>query len=230
MDPLQKLAQYFAKLPNDYRRALGQSNWLARAEQVFNAHQLTPAEKHDALLEAALVLCGLDTRSNFAAQLATILGERGAVIARDIDAALFAPFSAELDKLAAEPVGTVGEEKFNRLPQALQDILASDNTEDKITAIGTRHRLHIDQIGALNEVVERAVLGEISTQNLTPALVSEVRIDQATAQTIASEVGQEIFAPIREALKEATPAAPSVFEQKMSGTFTAVDPYRESPK
>ncbi len=96
------------------------------------------------------------------------------------------------------------EERFAELPEVVQNALASSETGEMLRRIGTRHNLHIDQMGTLNDVTVFVILNIIPRASYMSTLVDELHITEEQARTIVEDVNREILTPINTALKQTT--------------------------
>lgn len=93
------------------------------------------------------------------------------------------------------------EERFNALPVSVQEALASAKTGERLRRIGTRHDLHIDQLGILNNITGFVILGFLERSEYLPTLIEELNISRESAGAILEDVNTEILAPIRTSLE-----------------------------
>ena len=92
-----------------------------------------------------------------------------------------------------------------RMSELPPDILAAIKSADfgnKIHAIGTRHQLHIDQIGRLEDEVLLVMLAFSEAGDFVPNVVEQVHVTEDVANIIADEVSNEILRPIRESMRQ----------------------------
>lgn len=106
------------------------------------------------------------------------------------------------------------EEKFNSLPEKIQDIIYSPVTMKKIAGIGEKFQLHLDKIEGLRFATQHVMSGEVRADKFIPHLMKELEVDQETAGKIGKEVDQQIFEEVRDAIKSfSKPATPVVKEK-----------------
>jgi hypothetical protein len=92
------------------------------------------------------------------------------------------------------------EERFEELPDSVQEILASAETGEALRRIGTRHNLHIDQLSILNNVTGLVILGLMERSDYLPTLIEELDIATEVAEAILTDVNTEILEPMRASL------------------------------
>lgn len=91
---------------------------------------------------------------------------------------------------------------FYSLPKEIQDIVVAYSTTEKLYEIGQTHKLHIDQIGVMNDVAFDVMMGITSTKNMVAELAKELQIPELEASKIAFDVDEQIFKPIKEIMKK----------------------------
>lgn len=87
---------------------------------------------------------------------------------------------------------------FDRLPSEIQDVIESYDTSKKMWAIGQKHRLHIDDIGKLNDIILDVMMGITASKDFIDEIVKEIKISKLDASAIVHDVNEEIFKPIKE--------------------------------
>lgn len=124
------------------------------------------------------------------------------------------------------------EDRFNSLPQDIQEAMDGDSTTEAIHQIGRTYRLHFDQIQDLAACVGYLMLGFTKPQDFINDLTNHAEIPPSVATSIAKEVNEKILRPIKERLREVhdelakKPKGPAggektsnLFEQKMKNLF-----------
>lgn len=130
-----------------------------------------------------------------------------------------------------EPDTTQLQERLAQLPEDVRSAVLSVEWEQKVQAIGARHQLHIDQVGALGDATLMAMLGMFDLSEYPARLGQDVKVPADQAAAIAKEVSDEIFMPIRESLKKVTaqqgpaqPNPPTPAPQPMAQPAVAAQP------
>lgn len=93
------------------------------------------------------------------------------------------------------------EEKFNSLPEEIQDIIYSPVTERTITEIGEKYQLHLDKVDVLIEATEDIMTGDVRANDFISHIVKTLEIPQETAEKIGQEIDQQVFEKIRDSIK-----------------------------
>ena len=94
------------------------------------------------------------------------------------------------------------KERYAKLPKEVKAVLDSEENTDRIYDLGNKNKLHIDKIGLLNQEINLVMLGMVKPQEFVPNLREKLKIDDEEARQLAVEVNEQIFAPIRESLKQ----------------------------
>ncbi len=140
-------------------------------------------------------------------------------------------------------------ETYRKLPLKLKEAIGNIDSLEILKRIAEQFNLHIDQLGKLSDEVGLVVFGLSNFSVFTDKIQISLSLDQDTAQKIAKEINEQIFLPIREALKETTgeqtpneqtEKTGDIFDQQMSQMFSlpkeepaeeaieeAPDPYHE---
>jgi hypothetical protein len=94
------------------------------------------------------------------------------------------------------------EERLAQLPEDVRNAVLSVEWEGKVQAIGQKHRLHIDQVGALGDLTLMTMIGMVNLSDYPSQMAQQLNIPASDAEAITKEVGDEVFMPIRESLKK----------------------------
>jgi uncharacterized protein YciI len=92
--------------------------------------------------------------------------------------------------------------RFEELPEDVQKAIQSEDIEKKLTAIGTKHQLHIDQLGALGDETRMVMMGFVDPGEFAQGIAQQLNLDQAKAVAVANDVSTELFVPIRESMQQ----------------------------
>lgn len=96
-------------------------------------------------------------------------------------------------------------------PEMVRETLRSADTSKVVAAIGTAHRLHLDQIGSLAQINRNLLIGLVDPSEMYGELVG-IGVSPDEARLIMSEINQRIFVPLREAMR--TGSAPEVKKEQ----------------
>lgn len=100
------------------------------------------------------------------------------------------------------------KEGLAELPPYIKTAIQEVRPTEKMRLIGESNRLHIDQQTVMEREVMLAMLGLIEGSDFVDVLSKEGGVDTATAQKIATDISNQIFIPIRNAMRRAEEANP----------------------
>ena len=103
------------------------------------------------------------------------------------------------------------QEKMRNLPRDLRDIIFSEDMVTKMKAVAKHYGISIEQLGGLDTATNDVILGIVHPKDYINELSKNLNIDTDVARSIAKEINEQIFAPLRESLK-------SVHDIKEAGT------------
>lgn len=222
------LQQRLDQLTPAHRQVIKENKWTSTIDAVAAEFNLSADQVSQLELEAALVAVGLVRRDEFKLALVAILQVSDAVAAsiyERIDREIFSPLKTHLDAIDSHEAEKEAEfeQKYSHLPNDIQQALSSLETERALETIAKKYNLHIDQIGAFYDVVEKVLTGEIKPINFTSEIIRISGIDETTARGITQDANEGIFKPLQESIRQLEKGqgapAKNIFEQKMSATF-----------
>lgn len=85
-------------------------------------------------------------------------------------------------------------------PELVRETLSSADTAKTIAAIGSAHRLHLDQIGSLAQINRNLLIGLVDPSEMYGELVG-IGVAPEEAKLIMSEINERIFVPLRETMR-----------------------------
>ena len=91
---------------------------------------------------------------------------------------------------------------FQKLPKDVREAMGSVATSEAIENISKKYRLMINKMGRISEEVGYVMLGATHPRDFVSNLAKKLEIDQETARKIAEDINQQIFAKVRESLKQ----------------------------
>jgi hypothetical protein len=96
------------------------------------------------------------------------------------------------------------QKKIDALPAEAKAFLYSSEMGTIIHDIGTKYKLHVDQIGALESEAAAVIIGITKPDELVQNLIDEVNVDQHTSEAIAKEINDKVFLKVRSTMKAST--------------------------
>lgn len=94
------------------------------------------------------------------------------------------------------------KDRLAELPKDILDAVQSSDLDKKVQEIGTRHQLHLDQIGDLADETMLVMLGFTETEDFVNTVARRLKIIPDKAASISSEISNAIFMPIRTSLQD----------------------------
>lgn len=92
-------------------------------------------------------------------------------------------------------------ERFDALPESIQELILSSNYQNTLIEIGKKYQLNVEQLGMLEQETTLVMMGLTPTQDFKNELVHELKIDNIKGNQIVTEINEKIFLPIRDLLK-----------------------------
>ncbi|PJE74529.1 MAG: hypothetical protein COV01_00650 [Candidatus Taylorbacteria bacterium CG10_big_fil_rev_8_21_14_0_10_41_48] len=96
------------------------------------------------------------------------------------------------------------EKKYNEAPQEIKNLLASQETIDKISNIGKKYTLQIDRVGKIEEIITLFSLSLVSEKEFLNSIYEVVDGNKQKANSLVDEINQTIFLPIRKKIMSET--------------------------
>lgn len=93
------------------------------------------------------------------------------------------------------------KERFEALPESIQEIILSSNYEDKLLEVSKKYNLNVEQMGKLELQTTMILMGLGHPDNFQAELTKDLDIDAEKVRQIVKEINDGIFAKIRELLK-----------------------------
>ncbi|OGG44333.1 hypothetical protein A2841_04130 [Candidatus Kaiserbacteria bacterium RIFCSPHIGHO2_01_FULL_48_10] len=93
-------------------------------------------------------------------------------------------------------------ERLAQIPKEVRDAINAVDLRPRLQKITEKYQLHIDQAGVLENETLFVMLGLEAPNDFPGNITRELKIPAAQAQLITTSVNEEIFMPIREALRK----------------------------
>jgi hypothetical protein len=93
------------------------------------------------------------------------------------------------------------KEKFDSLPESIQELILSSNYQDTLIEIGKKYQLNVEQLGLLEQETTLVMMGLTPTKDFEVELTRELNIDKIKGNQIVTEINEKIFLTIRDLLK-----------------------------
>ncbi|OGG45016.1 hypothetical protein A2673_02915 [Candidatus Kaiserbacteria bacterium RIFCSPHIGHO2_01_FULL_50_13] len=115
---------------------------------------------------------------------------------------------------------TLIQERFTKLPKAVQNAILSGNPEKRLRELSKEHRLHLDQWQALENLVMLTLFGVYHAEELQKRITDDIGVPADSALALTNDITTMIFEPIREGLEREL-EHPQAKEEERSGVERA---------
>lgn len=107
------------------------------------------------------------------------------------------------------------KDKFNSLPEALQNAITSSDYQQKLINIQQKYKLTVEQLGILEQETSFVLLGITLARDYAGDLKEQLKIDDNTLSGIIADVNTEIFVKIKDILMDIEEGADEEDKKKM---------------
>ncbi len=111
------------------------------------------------------------------------------------------------------------KERFNSLPESIQEIILSTHYQETLVEIGKQYNLNVEQLGMMEIETTMAMMGLTPVRDFEAELTREIKVDPAKGSQIVKDINEKIFLKIRDLLKlmnTPTGVEPSIDEETNS--------------
>ena len=96
------------------------------------------------------------------------------------------------------------DDRFKQLPADVQQAIEASRVGEKITEVGKKYGLHIDQLGGLEDTTFFVMLGFANPQEFAQDIAKATHTTPEVAEQIAQELNTSLFASIRQSMQQFT--------------------------
>lgn len=93
------------------------------------------------------------------------------------------------------------QQRLAELPADVQTAIQSSDLHAKVSAVGAKHQLHIDQVGELEDEVMLTMLGFAPLEGMGARLAQTLHLPTETGENLATDINVQLFTSIRESMK-----------------------------
>jgi hypothetical protein len=93
------------------------------------------------------------------------------------------------------------KERFDALPESIQEVILSSNYEETLLEIGKQYNLKVDQLGILERETTLVMMGLTPTKDFETELTRELNVDKIKGSQIVKDINEKVFLKIRDLLK-----------------------------
>jgi hypothetical protein len=217
----KKIALYYAKLPPKMQEIFSKMEWLERLRGISMRYNLTEVQIQTLGTETSLVMLGAIHPDVYEQNLLSELAVPKNIAVRileDLDLEVLKGWKGILAETYAENTrGVVNEvfgngqllsERWSSLPKEMQEAIVSSNYQNTLLEIGKKNSLNIREMGGLDIVTTKMMLGTIHPEDYGAELAKAIGIPKEKGDAIAQEVNEKILKNIRRTLVDGPKSAP----------------------
>lgn len=210
----QKIAEYFAKLPTDAQTMFASMEWMKTLENLSAKYNMTALQIQSLGTETTLLLLGIVHPDEYMNFLQTDLSLSKSVQDRlmaDINLGILNKWRETLTSVYNQNTIEIanneygGEKKLNEiftnLPKEVQNAIANSNYQKELYIIASEQKLSIDQMGKLEKVTNKILLGLEHPDKYDSMLETELGLSKDKAIELGSAVNERVLKNIRGLLK-----------------------------
>lgn len=211
----QQIALYYSRLPADAQAVFSSMKWMDTLKSISVRYGLRDDQIETLGLETTLLLLGIIHIQEYEGVLKNelripetsamkMLDEIDTEILRSIRASLGTAYDNHVKTLVEEKYGSVGklDERFAKLPKSVQSAISESNYQESLYGIANKNKLSIEQMGVLEEITVKVLLGVIHPDQYESELTSKIELEKDKVTEIVMDVNEKILKTIREILKK----------------------------
>ncbi|MES2930619.1 MAG: hypothetical protein V4665_02445 [Patescibacteria group bacterium] len=208
----QKIAAYYEKLPADAQALFSSMQWMETIRTISVKYNLGESQIETLGTETTLVLLGIISMNEYEDILATELAlpkEIKDTILVEIHKSIFTPVRSDLENAYA--INKDEQERAMRdapldpalsdLPENAQRAIRESDYQARLYAIGTKYKLQIERMSALEQVTLKFMAGKLSPSQYENELALSADLPAEKVRDIALDVNEEIMKNIRMSMK-----------------------------
>ncbi len=214
-EELQKtIAEYYSKLPTKAQEMFSRMDWMQILDSIATKYILTPNQIQTLGAETTMLLLGIvhpeEYEKTVMNELAVpkdiagkIVEEVNNTIVKDFRLMLTETYNANTVDIAEKEYGKgkTLDERFANLPYEVRDAIENSDYQKKLYEVASKQKLSIEQMGKLENITNKVLLGLIHPDEFTNNIVSDLGLSTDQANTLTTEINNNIMSSIRTALK-----------------------------
>ena len=199
----QNIAKYYAKLPIELQQFFSSMKWMDDLKDISTKYSLTEEQITTLGTETTLLLLGIVHKDEYKDTIEKDLGLSNDIfnnifseieisVLKDIYVQLDEAFIINVDSLLEEKYGGDKklDERFNELPKEVQLAINESNYQVALYAIANKYKLNIEQMGILEELTTKVMLGIINPDTYENELSSNIKIPREAITNIVNNVNE----------------------------------------
>lgn len=211
----QNIAKYYAKLPTGLQQFFSSMKWMDDLKNISTKYSLSEEQITTLGTETTILLLGVVHVDEYKKTLEkdiglpkdifeTIYNEIDSSILKNIYTELDEAFTLNVDSLLEEKYGGDKklDERFASLPKEVQTAINESNYQISLYSIAEKYKLNVEQMGVLEEITTKVMLGIIHPDKYEDELASKIVTPRNNISSIVNDVNENILKTIREILKK----------------------------
>ncbi len=210
----QNIKKYYLKLPDNLQKLFSEMKWMSILQNASIKYKLTDEQSKTLATETTLLLLAVIEPEEYKITIENELGldkiifnellnEINMYILNDNYGKLLDTYLNNNKELLEEKYG--GEmkldDRFNSLPKEVQESISESNYQGVLYDIAEKHKLNVAQMGELEDITIKVMLGIIHPDQYETELASKIKIDEDELTGLVDDVNEKILGKIREILK-----------------------------
>jgi len=194
------------KLSKEKQDAINSFNWIDVVEKIGTKNLFNEVEIKDLIIETGLVLVGLVNPNTYMLNIENNIGtsrKEAEEITEEIFNKIFTPIADKLDNQTEEEVEKIPTPPIKRgnTPVDFKGAIDESDWQTKIYSIGQKYNLSIDQMGTLEEITTKVIIGETPSDKFDDEIKSKINLPEEKILELISDLNDSIFKNIREIMK-----------------------------
>lgn len=242
----QKIAEYYQKLPEETKVLFASMSWMEALKEIDTKYGLNDEQVKTLGTETTLLLLGIINLEDYEKTLRNeiklennkiedVIREINEKILKDIVPQLYETFNKNTSELIKEKYGENFDERLSNLPENIKKAINDSNYQSFIYEIGNKYSLNIDQLGILEDITIKVMVGTIKGDQYENEIKSKINIPENSIKEMIVELNENIFKNIKEILKnnwskkEEVPLPPYTKKVEENKVFSSPS-VRETPE
>lgn len=208
----EKIALYYQKLPEETKVLFASMSWIEILQEIDVKYALNEEQVKTLGTETTLLLLGIISVDDYEETLRSeiklegekineLIYEVGEKIVKDIIPSLYQAFNDNASELMQEKFGQKFDERISALPEKIKDAISDSKYQLFIYNTGNKYSLNIDQIGMLEDITMKVMVGILSPDKYEEEIKSKISIEESKIKQITLEINENVFKNIKEILK-----------------------------
>jgi hypothetical protein len=206
------IAQYYSRLPPQAQAIFGSMAWMQTLQDICFVHNLNPNQIETVGTETTLVLLGIVPMEEYGQTVTAELGltqEMTAAILAEIEEKILKTIRPTLEEVYTNNVKDIDalqqgdlDPRFALVPENVQKAIAASDYQKKLYEIGTKYKLNVSAMAALEEATVRFITGAISPTRYESDVALGTDLEAGKVKDLAKEVDDTILVDIRKNMQK----------------------------